>query len=412
MNFKNILTFLLILVLISSLAYTMIYGLDLGKYDVVPVKNLIKQGLDLRGGVTVLLEAKDDPADPLSDEKMNRAKEVLGRRIDTLGLTEPTIVRVGGNRIEVQLPDVKDPQEAMSIIGKTAKLEFRDEEGNVVLTGEDVKDAKVILGSMQGTYEVGLSLNAEGAKKFAAATEANLNKKIGIYLDEDQISNPIVNNIISGGEATIQGMDGVEEAERLAMLIRGGALPVEMTILSKTAVGPQLGANAFSKTVTAGLIGIAIVMLFMIAYYRVPGFVAVVSLFVYMIISVIALSILRATLTLPGIAGIILSVGMAVDSNVIIYERMKEELRVGKTLRAAIDAGFRRAFLTIVDSNTTTLIAATILFYTGTGPLKGFAITLSIGILASMFTSIVISKYLIKLVVGTNLFKSTKFFGA
>ncbi|MFZ5351402.1 MAG: protein translocase subunit SecD [Bacillota bacterium] len=414
MNSKNLLLFLLLVALISFLAYLTFFGLDLGKFDIVPAKNLIKQGLDLRGGVTVLLEAKDSPNDPVTDEKMNRAKETLSNRIDTLGVTEPTIVRVGERRIEILLPDIKDPQQAMEIIGKTAKLEFKDEAGNVVLTGEDIKGAEVVFSGATGVNnpEVSLKLSPEGIKKFAKATTENVGKKIIIYLDEIVISDPIVNSPIEDGNAVITNIGDMEEAKQLATLIQAGALPVEMAILSKTAVGPQLGADAYSRTITAGLIGIGLVMLFMVAYYRIPGLIADLSLLLYMVITLGALAYFKATLTLPGIAGIILSVGMAVDANVIIYERMKDELKLGKTLRASIDAGFRRAFLTIVDSNITTLIAAGILFYFGTGPLKGFAVTLSIGIAASMFTSIVLSRYLIKLLVGSNLIKNTKLYGA
>ncbi len=414
MNSKNLLLFLLMVVLISFLAYLAVFGLDMGKYDIVPVKNSLTLGLDLRGGATVILEAKDAPGDPVTDDKMNRAIETLRRRIDTLGVKEPTIARSGDRRIEAQLPEVQDPQKALDIIGQTAKLEFRDEDGNVLLSGDDVKGAEVVFSDRSGRTlpEVSLKLSPEGVKKFAEATRANIGRKLVIYLDQSVISDPTVPQAIEDGNAVITGIGEIEEAKEIAMLITAGALPVEMSTLSVTAVGPQLGANAFTRSITAGQIGIVLVMLFMILYYRVPGFVSTIALVLYLTLTLAVLASFNATLTLPGIAGIILSVGMAVDANVIIFERIKEELRLGKTLRAAIDAGFRRAFLTILDSNVTTLIAALVLFYFGTGPIKGFAVTLSVGILASMFTAIVVTRFLIKLLVGSNLIKNTKLFGA
>jgi preprotein translocase subunit SecD len=234
---------------------------------------------------------------------------------------------------------------------------------------------------------------------------------IGIYLDKQPISLPTVQSVIPDGKGIITGSGSIEEAGDLATLIRAGALPVELETLSVTAVGPQLGANSFEQSIRAGQIGILLVLVFMLLFYRLPGLVSDIALVIYTLIVLTILASIKATLTLPGIAGIILSIGMAVDANVIIFERIKDELRLGKTLRAAIDSGFRRAFLTIFDSNITTLIAAVVLFYFGTGPIKGFAITLSIGILSSMFTAIVVTRYLLKLLVGSNLIKNLKLFG-
>ena len=415
MNSKGILKFLGATVLIFALAYIAIFGLNLGRYEVVPVKNLIRLGLDLRGGATVLLEAQDTPNDKVTDEKMERAIATIRERIDTLGVTEPTIARQGDRRIEVSLPEIQDPQRALEIIGQTAQLEFRDEEGNVIITGDDVKTAQYDIISRDGfgqQHVVRLELKGEGRKKFADATEKNVNKTIGIYLDERAISTPRVDEPIPGGEAVISGMANKEEAVDLATLIRAGALPVKLNTLSVTGVGPQLGAESFEKSIYAGQIGILLVLLFMLLYYRIPGLVSSIALVLYTVLVLTILAGLRATLTLPGILGIILSVGMAVDANVIIFERIKEELRLGKTLRAAIDSGFRRAFLTILDSNVTTLIAAAVLFYFGTGPIKGFAVTLSVGILSSMFTAIVVTRFLMKSLVESNLIKNMKFFGA
>ena len=412
MKSKNLVIFTVLVLLIAFLAYLAAFGLPLGNYAIVPIKDVIRLGLDLRGGATVLLQATDDPADPLTEEKMERAVATIRERVDSLGVTEPTILRQGKNRIEVQLPEIQDPQRAIEIIGQTAKLEFKDESGNVVITGADIEKANAVTGEGLGqSYVVAFTLKSEGAKRFAEATRNNIGKPIGIYLDGNLISNPNVENAIENGEAQITGQSTREEALDLATLIRAGALPVELTVLQQNLVGPQLGANSFSKSVIAGGIGIILVMLYMIGFYRLPGLVSVIALMLYMLLDLAVLAGIKATLTLPGLAGIILSVGMAVDANVIIFERIKEELKIGKTLRAAIDAGFRRAFLTIFDSNITTLLAALILFYFGSGPIKGFAVTLSIGILCSMFTAIVITKYLIKLLVGSGIVKNTKYFG-
>lgn len=416
MNSKNMIKFTAIVILIAVIAYVASFGINIGKYEVLPVKNLIKLGLDLRGGADVVLEAQGTPDDPITDEKMERAVATIRERIDSLGVTEPTITRHGGKRIRVGLPEIQDTQRALEIIGKTAQLKFVDEAENVVITGNDIKDAKAAYSpdpaTKMQTPVVSLELNPEGAKKFAVSTKENVDKIIAILLDDSVISAPRVSEPITDGKCQISGKMTIEEAGDLAMLIRAGALPVELKTLQVTSIGPELGANSFEKSLTAGKIGVLLVFLFMIVYYRLPGFIASISLALYISIVLLALAAINATLTLPGIAGLILSIGMAVDANVIIFERIKEELKMGKTIRAAIDSGFRRAFLAIFDSNITTLIAAIVLFYLGAGPIKGFAVTLSIGILASMFTAIVVTKLLMKLFEGTGLLKDKKFYGA
>lgn len=416
MNSKNIVKFLAIIVLIGILSYVAVYGLQLGKYEVVPVKNLIKLGLDLRGGADVILEAQGNPDDPVTDEKIERAIATIRERIDSLGVTEPVITRQGADRIRIGLPEIQDTQRALEVIGKTAQLKFVDEAGNTVITGNDIKDAKAVYAAQSSTGiqepVVSLELNPEGAEKFALATSNNVGKIIAIYLDDSIISAPQVREPITDGKSQISGKMTMEEAADLAMLIRAGALPVELKTLQVTSVGPELGANSFEKSLAAGQIGILLVLIFMALYYRLPGIVADIALVLYICIVLFALAALKATLTLPGIAGIILSVGMAVDANVIIFERLKEEMKLGKSLRAAIDSGFRRAFLTIFDSNITTLIAAAVLFYFGSGPIKGFAVTLSIGILASMFTAIVVTRLLMKLLSGIKALSNKKLYGA
>jgi preprotein translocase subunit SecD len=373
-------------------------------------------GLDLRGGVTVLLEAKDNPKDPVNDEKMARAVATLRERIDALGVAEPVITRVGKNRIEVQLPEIQDPQRALELIGQTAQLEFVEETTKqVILTGEDIKNAEAVYQqSNSGAGQepvVSFELSPAGAKKFAAASERNIGKVIGIYLDKKAISLPTVQSVIPDGKGVITGSASMEEAGDLATLIRAGALPVELETLSVTAVGPQLGANSFEQSITAGQIGILLVFLFMIFYYRLPGFIADITLVLYLTLTLVALAIMKATLTLPGIAGLVLSVGMAVDANVVIYERIKDELKLGKTLRAAIEGGFIRAFLTIFDSNLTTIIASVILFYFGSGSIRGFAVTLTVGVILSMFTAITVTKLMMRLLTNGGVLKSMRYFG-
>lgn len=400
MKSKSIAKFTVIVLLIAFLAYLAAFGMPLGNYSIVPVKENIKLGLDLRGGATVILEAKDDPADPITEEKMERAVATLRERVDSLGVAEPSIVRQGKTRIEVQLPEIQDTQRALEVIGQTAQLEFKDEAGKVVITGADIDKANAVQGDELGqSYVVAFELKSDGAKKFAEATKNNIGKPIGIYLDDKLISNPVVENAILDGKAQITGQSTREEALDLATLIRAGALPVKLDVLSVNAVGPQLGANSFEKSVFAGIVGLSLVVIFMMAFYRLPGLIADISLILYVVITLAIMAGINATLSLPGIAGLILSIGMAVDANVIIFERIKDEIKIGKTLRAAIDAGFRRALLTIMDSNVTALVSAGILFYFGVGPIKGFAVTLAIGIFASMFTAVTVTKYLMVLLV-------------
>lgn len=369
------------------------------------LKNELKLGLDLKGGVQVRLEAVGEA----TAEDMAKAVAIIDNRVNALGVTEPEIRREGENRILIELPGVEDPEEAVDIIGKTALLEFvRIDNNEVVVTGRDLKNAVEGMGSDQFSareYHVSLEFNSEGAKKFADATtdlvskysENDSNRVIAIVLDGNLISSPIVKTPILDGKASISGgFHTLEEANSLALLLRSGALPVEMEIVEKKTVGPKFGIESLEKSAKAAFFGLMAIALFMIAYYRLPGFVAVVSLALYSVIVWSILNFINATITLPGIAGFLLSVGMAVDANIIIYERIKEELANGKSLRASIDAGFKRAIWTIFDSNLTTLIACFVLIYFGTGTVKGFAVTLSIGVATSMLTAITFTRMLLK----------------
>lgn len=380
-------------------------------FYMLPLSLSIKQGLDLQGGTHVVLEASDTPDSTVNDDAMKRVVHILERRINELGLTEPIVQRQGERRVIVELPGVKDPEKAIEMLGRTALMEFQDESGNVVLTGKDLKDARAQID--QNTQKlVAIEFTDEGAKKFADLTAKSVGKHIAILLDKQVLTNPVVQEVIPNGKAVISGNRTIEEAERLAILLRSGALPVKVDVLETRTVGPTLGEDSKTKSMQAFVIGIAGIVVFMLLFYRLSGFVANIALILYVMLLLFSLKMLNATLTLPGIAGIILSMGMAVDANVLIFERFKEEYRNGKTLRAAMDAGFNRAFATILDSNVTTLIAAAVLFFLGTGTIKGFAITLGLGIILSMFTAITITRYVLKMLINANVIKNGKFYGA
>ena len=380
-------------------------------YHILPLAHSIKQGLDLQGGTHVVLEAIDTPEAPVNDDAVNRVVKIIERRVNELGLTEPIIQREGSRRIIVELPGVKDPEKAIEMLGKTAMLEFKDEAGVTALNGTDLKDAHAQIDQANKKL-VALEFTEEGAQKFADLTTKNIGKKIAVLLDKKVLTNPTVNEPITGGKAVITGSQTIEEAQNLAILMRSGSLPVKVDIVETRTVGPTLGQDSKDKSEFAFMVGIGAIIIFMLAFYRLSGLIANVSLALYVLMLLFSLKLLDATLTLPGIAGIILSMGMAVDANVLIFERFKEEFRNGKTLRNAMDSGFSRAFATILDSNVTTIIAAVVLFFLGSGPIKGFAITLGLGIVLSMFTAITVTQYLLKLLIGSNLFKNSKFFGA
>lgn len=375
-----------------------------------PLTNSIKQGLDLQGGTHVVLQAVDTPELKVDDDAVNRSVKIIERRVNELGLTEPVIQRQGQDRIIVELPGVKDPEKAIAMLGRTAMLQFKDQEGNVVLTGKDLKDAKAQITNGNQAV-VGLEFNDEGGQKFADLTARNIGRQIAIVLDGDVLTAPVVQEAITGGKAQISGSRNIEEAEQLAILLRSGSLPVKIEILENRTVGPTLGQDSKEKSIKAFSIGIIAIFVFMLLFYRLSGIVADIALLLYVMLLLLAMRYLEATLTLPGIAGIILSIGMAVDANVLIFERFKEELRKGKTLRSAMDAGFGRALITIFDSNITTLMAAAVLFYLGTGPVKGFAVTLALGVVLSMFTAVTVTKFLLRFLIASNLTKNPAFFG-
>ena len=380
-------------------------------YFIWPLAQSIKQGLDLQGGTHIVLEAEDAGENKVTDDAVERARQILERRINEMGLAEPLIQREGKKRIIIELPGVKDPDQAIKTIGKTAVMEFKDENGTVHLTGNDLKDAKEQIGQNK-QFMVAIEFTDEGAKKFADLTTMNVGRHIGIYLDGEQLTNPVVNEPITGGKAVITGSRTLDEAKNLAILLRSGALPVKVNVLEVRTVGPTLGQDSKDKSVTAFAVGIGLIVAFMLVLYRVSGFVATTALLIYVLLLLAVLHFLQATLTLPGIAGIILSMGVAVDANILIFERFKEEVQVGKTLRMSMESGFRRALATIVDANMSVMITAAILFVLGSGPVRGFAITLGLGVAISMVTAVFVSRYLLRMLIECNLTNHPFWYGA
>lgn len=377
---------------------------------IVWLAGTIRQGLDLQGGTHIVMQAEDTPENKVTPEAVTQVIKIMEKRINELGLTEPIIQREGSSRIIIELPGEKDPEKAIQTIGKTAVLEFKDEDGNVRLTGEDLKNAKEQMGQNKAPV-VALEFTSQGAKKFADLTSANIGRHIGIYLDGEELTNPVVNEAITGGQAVITGQRTLEEAKNLSILLRSGALPVKVSVLEVRTVGPSLGQDSKDKSVMAFAIGLTLIVLFMLVIYRVAGFVADTALLVYVLLLLGILSALHATLTLPSIAGIILSIGMAVDANVLIFERFKEEIAEGKVLRLAVQAGFKRAFTTIFDANMTVIITSAILFFLGSGTVKGFAFSLGLGVLVSMFTAITVSRTLLMMLIDASWIHNPWWFG-
>jgi preprotein translocase subunit SecD len=422
------------------------------------IANAVKDGypvLDtVSAGQTLVLKIADKEAARIKDSAVDQALETIRNRIDQFGVSEPTIHRQGENEIVVQLPGVKDPRRAIELVGKTAQLEFKlvddespiaaqlpqavqpgDEEkvlGQFVdkipaedeilfekkvnretgaaikipvllkkqaaLTGNLLSEAKVSLDSRFSEPYVSISFNTEGAKLFDEVTGANVKKRLAIILDNTIYSAPVIQERISGGNAQITGSFSMEEAKDLSIVLKAGALPAPLKMLQNVTVGPSLGEDSIQAGTMAGIIGTVAVVIFMVVYYRLSGVIADFALALNIVLLFGAMASINATLTLPGIAGVILAIGMAVDSNVLMFERIRDELRTGKTPRSAVDSGYHKAFWTIFDSHVTTLIAAAVLFQFGTGPIKGFAVTLSLGVLINLYTALIGTKTVFDLI--------------
>lgn len=396
-------------------------------------KKPTKLGLDLVGGARIMLEAQTtNSVAKITPDVMTRLQTAIEKRVNKLGVSETTVAQVGDKRLLVEIPGVLNTKEAERILGKTAQLEFkepvlnengiqqREEKTNrplwksAGLTGEDLKDAN--LGTNQaGQWTVSLEFNGKGAQRFAELTEQLVGKPMAIYFDGEEISAPVINEPIYGGKAEISGGGdsgfSPEEAKNMVDLLKAGALPVPSEIIQENTVGPTLGAASIDKSKTASLIGIGLIMLFMLLAYRLPGIIADIALVIYGLILFALFKIFGVVLTLAGIAGFVLSIGMAVDANILIFERTKEELRSGRNLFTAINTGFDRAWTSIFDSNMTTLLTCVILYFLGTSVVKGFALTLFIGIIVSLFTAITVTRNFMHLIFGTGELKYPALFG-
>jgi preprotein translocase subunit SecD len=425
----------------------------------VLIKVPLRLGLDLQGGAQLTIQLQtNDEVKTITPEILRDVESVVRNRVDNLGVAEPLVQSINPDKILVQLPGVSDPEQAERVLGGTAQLEFREETANgeiqaqievkqvelqkliqergkleegkdaaaiaqsdaklesasqeinrfteqlfkyTGLSGKNLKSAKAVP-SGANNWNVAIDFDGEGGEKFAELTKnlAGTGRRLGIFLDGKLISAPVVNaefakTGIIGGSAVIEGRFTVDEANDLAVQLRGGALPVPVKIVENRTVGATLGRDSIQSSIYAGVGGLILVLVFMVAYYRLPGVIADIALIIYAILSLAAFSLLQVTLTLPGIAGFILSIGMAVDANVLIFERTREELRAGKSLYRSVESGFYRAFSSILDGNVTTIIACIALFWLGSGLVKGFALTLGIGVAISMFTALTCSRTLL-----------------
>ncbi len=409
----NVALFVVIFLLVAMTSFVAIFGLNIGNIKINPISENLDLGLDLEGGVYIVLEAQTDAVGEDLQAKMEEAKLIIEERVNGLGVSEPYITIENENRLRVELAGLDDPQEAVELIGRTALLEFKMPNGETVLTGEHLTDAQA--GKYGDEFFVSLEFNEEGTELFRQATEElslaydpqNIeNSTLTIYLDGNVISDPYVKDVIANGKSQISGNFTDVEALNLATALRAGALPVELKEMEISAIGPTLGLESFERSIFAAGIGIALIFLFMIIFYRLPGFVASIALTIYVLAVLSVMVQINAKITLPGIAGLILSIGMAVDANVVIFERIKEEIASGKTARVSVKAGFKRALTSIIDANVTTMIAGGVLYYFGSGMIKGFAVTLIIGLVVSVITAVVITRYLLNLLVSTGKVKN------
>ena len=366
----------LAIILFAFLGYK---GAEVAGWRIKPFSETITKGLDLQGGVSVVMEIQDEE---VSKEDLEKTKEQLSLRVNKIGVAETVVSTEGDRRIRIDIPAQVDSGKIVESLGKTGELTFKSPKGDVILTGQDVNKA-IATSDENGLPQVALELNEEGTKKFADATKEYLGQSISVNMDDEVLTNPTVNSVITNGSAVITGSKSADDAKRLAGLINAGALPVTVKAASVKTVGAQLGEEALPNALKAALIGIGLIFVFMIIYYRVPGAIACLALTLFIALILFLFGEIGVTLTLPGIAGVLLTIGMAVDANVLIFERIREELKKGVSIRSAVEKGFENATSSIMDSNITTIIAALVLYFLGSGTVKGFAITLLVGIVVS-----------------------------
>lgn len=394
--------FILICLLLVGSCYFVVLKADRG----------IRRGLDIAGGLYVLLEAVTTGDEGVDADVIERAIAIIRMRVDDLGVAEPSIIPQGTKRIRIELPQVDDAEQAREIIGKTALLTFNGPDGKEIVTGAHLKEAVAQRHPQTGEPIVSIEFDEEGSQLFGEATGKYLGQQIFISLDQEVISDPVIRSVIPGGSGYIEGNFTFEEAANLALLIRSGSLPLEFKELETRLIGPTLGQRTEQISLAAAAVGLAVVALYMLLFYRFSGVVAVVGLAFYLTLALGVLTLLPGyTLTLPGMAGLVLSIGMAVDANVIIFEQIKEELYQGRTIRTALESGFKNAFRIILDSNVTTIIASVVLFLLASGPVKGFAVTLFIGILASMVTAIFLARRLFLLAFRAGIIRHSSYLG-
>ncbi|HPE94886.1 MAG TPA: protein translocase subunit SecD [Bacillota bacterium] len=402
--------FVLVLLVIILAAAVALCGFEPLSIPSVAESGGITLGLDLSGGSIIVYEAQTDLSGSELSASMNAVEALMRQRLDNLGYTEAVVSLQGTKQVRIEIPSVTDPEEAVQKIGTTAKLVFRNKDGKTIIDGEHIVSATAYYGQINDDntsgYYVALKLTDEGQKLFTAGTKASAGSYIEIVLDDEVMSSPTVSKEFASTGITQNPIitigDDAEQAIWLASIITAGQLPFDLVDVELRSVGATLGDNSLSTSLLAGVIGLVLVILFMIIVYRLPGVVASISLTAYTVIVVVLLALLKVNLTLPGIAGVILSIGMAVDANVVIFERIKEELRTGKSVKAAIKAGFDRAFSAVLDANVTTLIAAVVLWIFGTGTIQGFAKTLTIGVAVSFLTAITLTKLLLNLTAQMN----------
>ncbi|MGL4850162.1 MAG: protein translocase subunit SecD [Clostridium sp.] len=391
---KSSAIFIICTLAIIILAFVCFKGVTIGGWQVKSFNQTITRGLDLQGGVSVLLQIEEPE---VSHEDLEKTKDLIALRVNKLGVAETVVTTEGSNRILVSIPGKYDSQSIVKTLSQTGNLTFVGPDGKTILTGKDVEKASAQIDQQTNQPVVSLKFTNEGTKAFAAATGKFIGQKIAIKMDNDTLTDPTVQSQINDGAAVITGSGTIQEAQNLAGLINSGALPVPIKAVSQQTIGAQLGGSALPSAVKAGVIGVGLVFLFMILYYRVPGVIACIALTLYITLVLLAFVEIGVTLTLPGIAGLLLTIGMAVDANVLIFERTKEELSRGISPSAAIKRGYKNAMSSIVDSNMTTIIAALILYFFGSGSVKGFAITLMIGIVISLFTGLLVTKFFLDL---------------
>ncbi len=423
---KKLVSVLLIIVIALGLVVTL-NGVKIGDLDIPNAKDNVTLGLDLAGGAYVVMEAQTDATGEELEKLMEQTQAVIENRVNEMGLSEPTVTVESGNRIRVEMPGAEDAQEALEAIGRTAQLQFIDAWGNVVVDGSQVRDAVFAYNTNGTVQEPGISVtfDSKGSDAFYQATVKAMQSKgtkqdnkygtfdcgqILIVLDDEVISAPMVQSEIAGGSCFISGSYTKETAAADAALIRGGSLPVELKEINTSIVGASLGYDSFEKAIKAGIIGILAIIIFMIVVYQIMGVAASIALAMYTVIYLAIFQFFGAVITLPGIFGILLSIGMAVDANVIIFARIREEIKNGKSVRVAVRSGFSRATSTIIDSNITTLIAGIVLYQFGTGSVKGFAWTLMVGIIISMLTALLVTRLFIIVLAESKTFGKEKFF--